>query len=152
MQAKRRSPRSVSSILDDPPRSLRSLLARAGEVQAVHDAVLALLPDELLPHVRAVHAEGDALVIVTASPAWATRLRFIAPGLLEHLAARTDLRVPPRVKVMVRTPPTELPAALPPRARAPSRHAAEALLQGAASFAPDDPLRRALERLSRRAR
>ena len=127
-------------------------MKRAEAAQTLHDAVRALLPEDLLPRVRAVHAENDTLVVVCDSPAWATRLRFLMPRLLEQLTARGDLTIPQRVSVVVRVPPVEKPAPTPQRPWAPSAAAADALVDGAASFAPDDPLRRTLERLAARAR
>ena len=151
MTNKRRAPRPVGSILREAPRSLQALVRRAGDNQDLHDAVRALLPDPLVAEVRAVHAEDDMLVVVASSSAWATRLRFVAPRLLEQLRARDDLEVPPRLKVVVRTPTAERETPPPPRPVPPTRAAAEALVRCAESLPADDPLRRALERLARRA-
>lgn len=61
------------------------------------------MPAELARHVTGAVLHDDTVVILADSAAWATRIRFHAPELLDRLAPRYDGAVA-RVRVKVRPP------------------------------------------------
>ena len=134
MATRRRAPRAVSNILRDGPRSLQSLVRRADAYRDLHDAVRALLPDALVAEVRAVHAEDDTLVVVASDHGEA----FGEWGFEGH--ARKVYRETTEVPFIV-----SLPFRLEPGVVVEQR-----IGRCAAALAPEDPLRRTLERLARR--
>lgn len=126
---------------------LRALTETARLHQQATDRIRAGLPDEVAAHCRGAVVAGDTLTLYVDAPAWATRLRFLAPSLLRQLAA-TD----PQVRhCLIRVlPPGELPrsARLPERPARVSESAS--LTVHSAAAATDSPgLAAALRRLAR---
>ena len=85
-------PKDLRSIIarDD---HLQQLLIRAGSFQVLTDQVRALLPSTLSGHLSAAIGRDQILVLFTDSPAWATRLRFTAPGLRSALEGFREVQV-----------------------------------------------------------
>ena len=61
------------------------ILERARHLQQLEQAVLQLLPDNLSAHCNVQNLKSEILVLSTSSPAWAARLRFVAPDLIKQL-------------------------------------------------------------------
>jgi hypothetical protein len=80
---------------------LSRLVVRAREAGELDARVRSLLPEELGTHVTGAVLHDDTVVILADSAAWATRIRFHAPELVERLAPRYDGAVT-RVRVKVR--------------------------------------------------
>jgi hypothetical protein len=142
-----RTARAAASLLTGGGPGLRCLLERAAELQRLTEAVRALLPMPLDEHCRAASLHGDALVLVCDSPAWATRLRYQAPSLLDELQRRCGLRAR---TLRVRVSPEETPPIAPPRRRLRLSAASAELLEQTAQATEDTALRAALLRLARR--
>ena len=68
-------------------------------MQAVQDA----LPEGLGTHVWGAAVRDRTLTVLVASAAWATRVRYHAPGLREDVSRRLSVEVE-RVQVRVRPP------------------------------------------------
>jgi hypothetical protein len=92
------------------PRQLKDLLAgndlsqlvdRAREAGELASQVRGLLPEELSAHVTGAVLHEETVVILADSAAWASRIRFQAPGLVAQLAPRFDGAVA-HVRVKVR--------------------------------------------------
>lgn len=96
-----REPRLLKDLLAG--NDLSRLVERAREAGALDARVRALLPDELAAHVTGAVLNGDTVVVLADSAAWATRIRFMAPELVARLAPRYDGGVA-RVRVKVRPP------------------------------------------------
>lgn len=80
---------------------LSQLVLRAREAGELDARVRALLPEGLAAHVSGAVLHDDTVVVLVDSAAWASRLRFHAPELVERLAPRYDGAVT-RVRVKVR--------------------------------------------------
>jgi hypothetical protein len=94
------------------PRLLRDLLAgndlsrlvlRAQQASELDARVRTLLPDDLGRHVTGAVLHDDTVVILVDSAAWASRIRFHAPELVQSLSPRYD-GVVARIRVKVRPP------------------------------------------------
>jgi hypothetical protein len=80
---------------------LSQLVQRAREAGELDARVRTLLPEGLGAHVTGAVQHEDTVVILVDSAAWASRIRFHAPELLERLGPRFDGAVT-RVRVKVR--------------------------------------------------
>jgi len=114
--------------------------------QALLERVRTSLPDALAGHCVAAVLQGDRLTLFADSPAWGSRLRFMAPRVAGALRGEG-----PTVRtVKVRVLPASAPP--PPRSRPPARLSASSarILDQVAGDISDPGLRAALERLARR--
>lgn len=84
---------------------LAPLFEHLRRLQAIDVAVKRALPAELHDHVRVGNFREGTLVLLTADPVWATRLRLIADSLPRHpaLVAVEGLR-----RITVKVSPTVL--------------------------------------------
>ncbi len=153
--ARRQRPIVMATLLAEASGALQPVLRRALDMQAEQTRLRALLDTEASAHVDAAYLRGDTLVIVVRTSVWATRLRFLAPALLQRLAdsgidgAAEVRQVRVTVGRIVHEPP---PANRAPRPSVPSAESASVLSKTAATLPADDPLRRALERIASRSR
>ena len=82
-----------------PSSALARLINRSSQQDAWTDQLRALLPQELASECRVANLRDQVLTVHINNAAWATRLRFLIPGLLESLgrladfATVTDLRL-----------------------------------------------------------
>lgn len=67
---------------------LERLRQGASQAAAVLDAVRAELPAEPAGHVLGASTRGATLTLLVDSAAWATRIRYEAPGLCEAVGKR----------------------------------------------------------------
>lgn len=138
------SPKSVRRLLKDKP-TLKTLELEISAQKALLAEVRRALPSDLAGHCIAARLQGPTLVLHTDSPAWATRLRFLANELRSLLQPRH--RVLREIKIRL-LPPHNPPDRRRSKARK-SRFGAAIVLECAKDT--DQPqLREALERLGRR--
>ena len=69
------------------------ILERARRLQRLEQAVLRLLPENLSAHCTVQNLKSEILVLATSSPAWAARLRFVAPDLIKQLECQLSLTI-----------------------------------------------------------
>jgi hypothetical protein len=100
----KRRPDDLRSIMARD-RHLQQLLKQAGNFHLLTDRVRELLPSTLSHHVSAAVGRDQLLILFTDSPAWATRLRFTAPGLRAALGGFREVQV--RVSPSPGLPPPE---------------------------------------------
>ena len=67
------------------------LLERARRLQRLEQAVLRLLPEDLTAHCSVINLKNETLILGVRSPAWAARLRFVAPDFLRQLQCQLSL-------------------------------------------------------------
>jgi hypothetical protein len=72
---------------------LQQLLEHADSLVCLTRQVREMLPSGLSAHLSAAVGRDRVLVLYTDSPAWATRLRFAAPGLRAALSGFDDTQV-----------------------------------------------------------
>ena len=61
------------------------VLERARKLQRLEQTVLLLLPKNLSAHCKVQNLKSEILILTTGSPAWAARLRFAVPDLIDQL-------------------------------------------------------------------
>ncbi len=138
---------SVAFICDDSP-ALEQLVRRARYLEAVDRALQQLLGPSLAGHCRVANITPDSLVLQTASGAWGSRLRYLAPSILQQLSRQLGWRQVKHTKVQVR--PEAFPDREQPVRRAHLSRESAALLRDVAESTEDPGLRDALLRLSQR--
>ena len=85
--------RKIDSLLSSshPPNSaLARLINRASIQDAWTDQLRALLPQDLASECRVANVRDQVLTVHINNAAWATRFRFLIPGLLEGLVRLAD--------------------------------------------------------------
>ncbi len=133
------------------PENLRKALStRVDEDSRLQQAWASCVPEPLGSHVHPVRFVAGLLFLQVNTPAWASRLRYEKPALLELLRKSPAFRgigdIRYRVEPIARAPRPEQTATPTPSRL--SAKAAEVVAQTAGSIA-DPGLRAALERLAR---
>ena len=124
--------------------SLRRLSAALAQHRALLEAVAGLLPADVAAHCVAATLTGSELRLLVDSPAWATRLRYLARDLQRGLRNRWRVET-----VTVGVEPIRGATAGRPIRRARLSAAAATAIASAAAGIEDEGLRQALLRLSR---
>ena len=129
-----------------PGKQLASLTRAA----RVHDRATGLirsaLPGEFAGHCRGAVVEAEVVTLYVDSPAWATRLRYLAPSLLQTLSAANIGVRHCRIRVLPMGDRVE--PIRPPSRRTPVGAAASAAIHSAAQASESPDLATALERLA----
>ena len=141
-----------------------TLLSKTRHLSALTSILRETLPPQSHGHFHVTRIDQHTLYVVTDSPVWATRLRQLAPDLLQTLRQRSEKNAPGRagalipenlqhLRVSTRPTQAQVPAAarassVPDRRRNISQHSA-AMLAQTAEYINDDRLSAALRRLSR---
>ncbi len=144
----------VSRVLGGADGLMRSLFGRARRLAKIEQAVHALLDAEPRAHCRVANLYRDTLLVHADSPAWAARLRYMAPQLLRELH-RLDPTLGTvrtlKVKVCPSTPPHTTPGPRPSQAKRLSPETADFIASVARTTA-DPGLKRVLSSLAARAK
>jgi len=140
----------IYTILRSHTGLLDSLIGRAERLARIDTQFRELLDPKAAAHCGVANLYRDALVVFADSPAWAARLRYLAPTLLPRLqAANPTLKTLARITVKVS--PVAEPAVVTHPPRRLSSDAGE-LISSAAAATEDPELRDALARLAGRAK
>ena len=140
---------SLQALLTQSGR-LRRLIKQAQVLQALEDRLSERLPPSLKRHCQVAAMHDDTLVLAASSAAWATRLRYLTPSLLDFLQQRCVLPTIRSIRIRI-TLPEGLPRIKPVSRPQLSMRNAECL-HNAAQALTDPALRSALLRLASRAR
>jgi hypothetical protein len=128
---------------------LPRLVKRAQALQALDDRLGEYLTPLLKSHCTVAALRDDILVINAHSPAWATRLRYLAPSILEFLHGRGESLPSFRaIRIRVSLPEGILTAKPLPRPQLSIQTARH--LKHIAQSIPDPDLQSILVRLSNR--
>ena len=82
---------SLARLLQKQPGELKALLSHAARLESLSRQIGAWLPEPLAEHAWVANVDSQRLVLQTDSPAWATRLRYLASPLLAYLKQQPDL-------------------------------------------------------------
>lgn len=139
--------RSASECLQKPKGRLAAVMAQGERIARINRLIKALLPPSLQEQARLKSLSPQCWILQTGSSAWATRLRYVLPGLRQQLEA--ELKQPvPELKLRVE-PRTGAPAKRPPRRLTLTQSNAD-LLKSTARGIKDEKLGAALMRLAQR--
>ena len=138
------NPKRLSTFLRSRDSGLKTLLDRGDELLRLTEEVRAQLPLPLSLHCTVGGLRDGRITLVADTPAWAARLRFHGPALLQKLGRGLS-----QVRVIISPPRQDRQ---PPRRRAQLSESSARLLGDTASGVDDPQLRAALLRLARRGR
>lgn len=137
-------PRSIQSLLHTATPDIADLIGRARFLERMRASILEILPDTAGQHVRVAAYDNYRLRLHVSHGAWATRLRYMQPAIIQALAQRMRLHID---KVEIKVRPAIDPAAPAPTPRYISDDA-RAHLKRSAHYIGDAELAAALERLA----
>jgi len=143
-------PRKFPEMMADQETSpLDNLIRRSKQLRGLSSLVSELLGPDLAAHCQLANIEGNTLILLVASTAWATRVRYQIPQLLqnftrcEQLSHLTDIKV--RISAQATAPVEE-----PPKRRASMSKEAAFCLRHCAESISDNRLSTALQHLAKR--
>ena len=140
--------KSIADLLRSSSGPLGRLVANAARLDEATRALRAGLAPPLDQHVSVAGLGPTTLVVVTDSPAWASRLRYQSESILNHICAALATPSLTRVQILVRPPE---PGPLSDRAhRARLSSGSARLLASVSRDLEAGPLRRRLQRLAER--
>ena len=99
-----KKPTPVSHLLEQGNGMLQKLRKGSFEAQRTLAALRAQLPPEIAQEVFSATLRGTTLTAFVATAAWGTRLRYVAPKLLNRVGATLGAPVED-IKVKVRAKP-----------------------------------------------
>ena len=137
---------SIRSLLHNNSEILSALCYRASQISRLQKKLCLKLDPVLSAHLLVANFNSDALTIHTDSPAWAARLRFKIPDILDIAKETCGLRDLHSVRVKVVIPVRDSSCAT--KAMSLSDETVQMMLKTADSITNDN-LRRALIRLSK---
>lgn len=144
------SSKSVSRILATSNSGLQPLLERAHFLQALTRVLRETVDPSLAEHITLSNLREDTAIISADSPAWLTKIRYLAPILLQQLRQQPGLEGLRKVQFKVQPRSETTQAEQHPR-RASLSSASAQVLASAAEGTPDPELAEALRRLSQKA-
>jgi len=140
-------PIAIQELLTRRSVQLSDLFERVAELTRLRQTLERELPPPLRDHIMVAGYDQRTITLQTDGPAWAARLRFQTPRLLELARAKCNLPTLQTVRILVTAPVQDRK----PRSGGIqlSRRAAD-ILRNSALSTNDDALRESLLRLSRR--
>ncbi len=139
--------RCVGNFLHKPKGRLATVMEQGQRMAHINRLINMLLPSHLQNQVRLQSISPQGWILQTHSSAWATRLRYVLPGLRQQLEA--ELKQPvPELKLRV-TPPSDSDNKSSLRRPTLSRSSAD-LLKSTAHNIQNEQLGAALMRLAQR--
>jgi len=127
---------------------LDSVIRRGRQLQRLAALVRDKLGPELAAHCQMSNLRGTTLILSVGSTAWASRLRYQVPQLLQRF--RTDERLSVISEIEIRVSPASSPPAAPPPRRVSMSDDAALCVQRCAESVDDQRLKSALSRLATR--
>jgi len=125
------------------------LLERARKLQRLEQAVLGLLPGNVAAHCKVMNLKNEILVLAAPSSAWAARLRFAGPQLVEQLKGQFALNLR-TIQIRIQPETVEIQTIRQPQLKL--SLASGTLLAQTAQTVNHPALREALYRLAAKAR
>lgn len=140
---------SVSSLLTHPGNNLQLLLERAQYLQSLTRKLREQIDPVLSDHISVINLRKDSAIIATDSPAWLSKIRYLAPVILQILQEQPGLISLSNVQFKVQ--PSSLPEAQLQVQRHINLSASSAkALESAASGIDDPDLANTLRRISQK--
>lgn len=141
-----KSVQKVDSLLLDESGSIQNLVKKAQIIQQLGQKLESCLDPDIRSHFVLANITADVVVLQARSSAWATRLRYYIPQILDVLNNRLGLNNIKTVRIKLAPPTVEKPAK-PKRKQHISDKTASLLMQTADGIS-DDELRDALIRIA----
>ncbi len=138
---------AIQSLLGGSDGMLADFHKRAAKIQVFQEKIKAILPPPLCDHYILANIDKNTVTLHTDNSAWAARLRFKTPDILNCVQALCDVDPPQTIRIKV-VPPVSQPAHPKRKLNLSSKNAQ--LIRDTAQSITDSALRDALIRLSQR--
>lgn len=79
-----KKPQTISHLLNNPKGEVQALLDQLSRIEAINQSLPKLLGSGLSQHCHVINLRKNILVLAVDSPAWANKLRFQLPTLLDQ--------------------------------------------------------------------
>lgn len=141
--------KSVSSLLSTSGSNLGSLLERAQYLQILTRTLREKIDPVFSEHISVANLRGDSAIIAADSPAWLSKIRYLAPVILQILKQEPGLNSLSNIQFKVQPPDTTMTQSQESRQINLSTSSSE-VLESAAAGISDPELADALRRLSQK--
>lgn len=143
-------PRTLPELFTDQKNSsLDGIIRRGRQLHGLNILLGELLGTELATHCQLANIRNNTLILATDSSAWATRIRYMAPQLIQKLKGNKQLSGIDTVHVIITQPASPRDTSLPVRRASMSESASECISQCAEGIS-DPQLSSALRHLAKR--
>lgn len=141
--------KSVSSLLSTPDSNLGALLERAQYLQNLTRILREKIDPVFAEHISVTNLRADTAIIAADSPAWLSKIRYLAPVILQMLKQESGLERLSNIQFKVQPPGDSMTQAHESRQINLSTSTSE-VLESAAAGISDPELADALRRLSQK--
>ena len=138
----------VSKLLASSKGDLKSLLEHAHYLQALTQLLRDAIDPILAEHITVANVREDTAIVTADSPAWLTKIRYLAPTILSTLKHQSNLSALKKIQFKVQLPVDPVVSNHETR-RANLSSTSAKVLRSAASGIQDPELANALQRLSK---
>lgn len=146
-------PRKLPELLADQDNSaLSGVIRRGRQLHGLGVLLGEILGPELATHCQLANIRGNTLVVAVSSTAWATRVRYQSPQLLQKIRCEERLRGIDTIHVRITPLASPLTSTSHSIRRASMSDAASECLSQCAEGIEDQNLRSALRHLAKRKR
>ena len=130
-------------------RQAKGLLKRVAQNKQLTSVLQANLPSPLAEFCQAGELSNNRLTIITASPVWAAKLRYLLPSLLRQLQNHKSFSQVTDINIKISNTMTHKDSQPKPRKMATMSQQSASVIQQTAETIEDKALRESLLRLSR---
>lgn len=144
---KRVSPKSIAEVVSSSP-MIKQLRQETRKLERLQRLIDSLLDAELVKRLQVGAIGNDYIVLIAESSAWAAKIRYIIPMILEHLRNQADYAQITTIRI--RTQKYDRPAPYVPETRRLSLGVdAASAIEETAENVEDQDIAKALRRLTR---
>ena len=142
---------AIQTILNASSQNFADIHRRIALLQAIQDKLQTTLPPPLSDNFIIANVSKDTLVLHTQSPAWAAKLRFNTPLILDSVKEFYDTVPPKSLRIKV-VPDSPQQAQVQTKRKIGISKTNSQLIKSTAESIKDSSLRESLLKLSRRTR
>ncbi len=100
----------IQGLLERDQGALAALYRHASELRVFQKKLKAKLPPPLCDQFVLANIDGDTLTLHTDSAAWAARLRFLTPNILQSVRELCGTNSPQTIRIRVVPPVSQSPS------------------------------------------
>jgi len=94
---------SITSLLHHSNGQLKKLLNKTKQLRKLDQDFQTILDPQLTKHCKIANLRNDCLIIIADNATWATRIRYMAPDLLEKLKNKPNFQQVKTIRCIIRT-------------------------------------------------
>ncbi len=101
---KNNNPHSIRTLLQNKHSPIADICKKAHSIQEIDHKLKNLLDPSLINHFELANIKTDIVILLVSSPAWATRLRYNIPAILNALNNQLNFTSVKTIRIKVRKP------------------------------------------------